>query len=153
MRQQPGTAKGVLFFLLEDETGLANVVVGPRVHHRFPELVRLGWVYGSVIDEDELFFQNTYLTAVAKTIAARVLGLKAEEPDDMLRGAAFDAAGVHGVVEADFFDWTLDAAGGAGSRQAHRPGDGALRSGGRAGGRSERAIRIAGGPPTAEGTG
>ena len=41
MRQQPGTAKGVLFFLLEDETGLANVVVGPRVHHRFPELVRL----------------------------------------------------------------------------------------------------------------
>ena len=41
MRQQPVTAKGVLFLLLEDETGLANVVVGPRVHHRFPELVRL----------------------------------------------------------------------------------------------------------------
>ena len=30
-RQRPGTAKGVVFLALEDETGLANVVVWPRV--------------------------------------------------------------------------------------------------------------------------
>ncbi len=31
-RQRPGTAKGVVFMLLEDETGVANVVVPPKVY-------------------------------------------------------------------------------------------------------------------------
>jgi error-prone DNA polymerase len=31
-RQRPGTAKGVVFMLLEDETGVANVIVPPRVY-------------------------------------------------------------------------------------------------------------------------
>ncbi len=30
-RQRPGTAKGVVFLALEDESGLANVVVWPKV--------------------------------------------------------------------------------------------------------------------------
>lgn len=30
-RQRPGTAKGVCFISLEDETGIANVVVSPRM--------------------------------------------------------------------------------------------------------------------------
>jgi error-prone DNA polymerase len=36
-RQRPGTAKGVLFLLLEDEFGTVNVVVSPQVYerHRF----------------------------------------------------------------------------------------------------------------------
>jgi hypothetical protein len=33
----------------------------------------LEMVYGSKVDEDELFFQHTYLTIVAKTMAVRVL--------------------------------------------------------------------------------
>ena len=41
VRQQPVTAKGFIFLLLEDETGLANIVVRPRVHQQFRELVRL----------------------------------------------------------------------------------------------------------------
>lgn len=40
-RQQPATAKQFVFLLLEDETGLANIVVSPRVHARFRECVRL----------------------------------------------------------------------------------------------------------------
>ena len=30
VRQRPGTAKGVIFMTLEDETGVANVIVWPR---------------------------------------------------------------------------------------------------------------------------
>jgi error-prone DNA polymerase len=33
-RQRPGTAKGVVFLLLEDETGTVNVIVPPRVYER-----------------------------------------------------------------------------------------------------------------------
>jgi error-prone DNA polymerase len=39
-RQRPGTAAGVVFLSLEDETGFVNVVVWPRVFDRFPVLVR-----------------------------------------------------------------------------------------------------------------
>ncbi len=34
VRQQPGTAKGVIFITLEDETGIINVVVWPKVFDR-----------------------------------------------------------------------------------------------------------------------
>ena len=34
VRQQPGTAKGVIFITLEDETGVVNVVVWPNVFAR-----------------------------------------------------------------------------------------------------------------------
>jgi error-prone DNA polymerase len=39
-RQRPGTASGVLFMTLEDETGLVNVVVWPKVFDRFALLVK-----------------------------------------------------------------------------------------------------------------
>jgi len=39
-RQQPGTAKGFVFLVLEDEFGLANVVVKPAVYLRYRALVR-----------------------------------------------------------------------------------------------------------------
>lgn len=35
VRQRPGTAKGVVFLTLEDETGVANVVLWPDVFRRF----------------------------------------------------------------------------------------------------------------------
>ena len=34
MRQMPGTAKGVVFMTLEDETGIANIIVWPKVFAR-----------------------------------------------------------------------------------------------------------------------
>jgi len=34
MRQRPGTAKGVMFVTLEDETGIANLVVWPQLYER-----------------------------------------------------------------------------------------------------------------------
>jgi error-prone DNA polymerase len=35
VRQRPGTAKGFLFLSLEDETGIANVIVTPKLYERF----------------------------------------------------------------------------------------------------------------------
>jgi error-prone DNA polymerase len=39
-RQRPGTASGVLFMTLEDETGTANIVVWPKLYERQRRIVR-----------------------------------------------------------------------------------------------------------------
>lgn len=72
----------------------------------------LGLVYGKAIEDDELWLQHTYLVAVAKAIAAGAMGFSNLRPDQLLSGAPFLAAGVHGAVEEDFFGWVLDAPGG-----------------------------------------
>lgn len=41
-RQRPGTASGVIFLTLEDETGVANIVVWPKVYERFRRAVMGG---------------------------------------------------------------------------------------------------------------
>ena len=41
-RQRPGTAKGVIFLTLEDETGVANIVVWAQVFERFRRAVIAG---------------------------------------------------------------------------------------------------------------
>ncbi len=39
VRQRPGTAKGVVFMTIEDETGIVNVIVWPKVMERFRKVV------------------------------------------------------------------------------------------------------------------
>ena len=39
VRQRPGSAKGVVFMTIEDETGVANAVVWPRQLERFRKIV------------------------------------------------------------------------------------------------------------------
>jgi error-prone DNA polymerase len=39
-RQKPGTAKGVVFLLMEDESGTANVIVNPRLYKQQRLVVR-----------------------------------------------------------------------------------------------------------------
>lgn len=41
-RQRPGTAKGVIFLTLEDETGVANIVVWAKTFERFRRAVIAG---------------------------------------------------------------------------------------------------------------
>jgi DNA polymerase III alpha subunit len=41
-RQRPGTAKGVIFVTLEDETGTANIVVWAKIFERFRRAVISG---------------------------------------------------------------------------------------------------------------
>ncbi|MCA0928619.1 OB-fold nucleic acid binding domain-containing protein [Ruegeria profundi] len=42
LRQRPGTAKGVIFLTLEDETGIVNVVVWRKIYERFRRAVISG---------------------------------------------------------------------------------------------------------------
>jgi single-strand DNA-binding protein len=42
LRQRPGTAKGVIFITLEDETGTVNIVVWRKLYERFRRAVIAG---------------------------------------------------------------------------------------------------------------
>ncbi|NOD33824.1 MULTISPECIES: OB-fold nucleic acid binding domain-containing protein [unclassified Ruegeria] len=42
LRQRPGTAKGVIFLTLEDETGIVNVVVWRKIYEQFRRAVISG---------------------------------------------------------------------------------------------------------------
>ena len=42
LRQRPGTAKGVIFLTLEDETGAVNVIVWQHIYERFRRPVIAG---------------------------------------------------------------------------------------------------------------
>ncbi len=66
-------------------------------------------VYGASVDNDALFFQHTYLSVVAKTMAVHVLGLNMPNPQELLNGEPLQQVGISGVVESDFFDWPLSA--------------------------------------------
>ncbi|WP_162802041.1 hypothetical protein [Ornithinimicrobium murale] len=67
-------------------------------------------------DSDDLFLEHTLLVNSAEIIAHLVLGLDAEElsPATLLSGDQFTIAGLHGVVDRDFFDWVLEVPGGDG---------------------------------------
>lgn len=55
VRQRPGSAKGVIFATLEDETGVANVIIWPKIFEKFRSTVlsaRLIKVTGRLQSED-----------------------------------------------------------------------------------------------------
>ncbi len=57
VRQRPGSAKGVIFMTLEDETGIANVVVWPKVLERYRKTVigaRLMFIHGRIQRHEEI---------------------------------------------------------------------------------------------------
>jgi len=56
VRQRPGSSKGVVFMTLEDETGIANIVVWPKIMERFRKEVmgaRLVLVEGHIQSSPE----------------------------------------------------------------------------------------------------
>jgi SAM-dependent methyltransferase len=69
--------------------------------------------YGTAVGDDALFLQHTYLTIVAKTIAARVLNVPADNASSILSGRSLDEIGIQGAVESDFFDWVIEHTDGA----------------------------------------
>ena len=57
IRQRPGTASGVIFATLEDETGIANIIVWPKIFERFRRVVlsaRFLGAYGVLQREGEV---------------------------------------------------------------------------------------------------
>jgi error-prone DNA polymerase len=89
VRQRPGTANGVIFMTLEDETGVANTIVWARTFETFRPIVlgaRLVSVTGSV--------QN----------ASGVIHVVAEQIDDLtplLRDLSDEKIGNGGIARAD----------------------------------------------------
>lgn len=66
------------------------------------------------VDDDALFLEHTLLVNSAEVIAHLVLGLDVVNmaPATLLSGDQFAHAGLHGVVDRDFFDWVLEVPGG-----------------------------------------
>jgi error-prone DNA polymerase len=83
VRQRPGSANGVIFMTLEDETGIANIVVWPKVMEQFRREVmgaRLVLVEGRIQSSKEkvvhlvaerLIDRSHELTALSENLAAR----------------------------------------------------------------------------------
>jgi hypothetical protein len=113
VRQRPGTAKGVVFVTLEDETGVINVIIWQKVYEIFRRQIiagRLLRVTGRVQREGE----------VVHVLAERVEDISALL-DDLARGAREmpDPAGPTDEVRRPPDDAR------AGARGAARPGAGA----------------------------
>ena len=82
VRQRPGSAKGVMFITLEDETGIANLVVWPQVFEKFRRVVMSASmiaVRGRIQREGE----------VVHLVAHRLVDLSAELATVGVRDAAF----------------------------------------------------------------
>lgn len=82
VRQRPGSAKGVMFITIEDETGIVNLVVWPTVFEEFrPVVMGAGMiaVRGRVQREDE----------VVHIVANRLTNLSAELASIGNRNEAF----------------------------------------------------------------
>src|ERR1700733_9442301 len=82
VRQRPGSAKGVMFITLEDETGIANLVVWPQVFEKFRRVVMSASmiaVRGRIQREGE----------VVHLVAHRLVDLSAELARVGSRDAAF----------------------------------------------------------------
>ena len=94
IRQRPGSAKGVVFITLEDEAGIANLVVWPDTMERYRKVVmgaRLMEVRGRVeYDEDVIHVIATHLADATPRLH--------DLSDDLLRPpvAYGDHAGGHG---------------------------------------------------------
>jgi error-prone DNA polymerase len=57
VRQRPGTAKGVVFMTIEDETGIANIVVWSKVLEKYRRAVmssRLAWIKGRIQRHEDI---------------------------------------------------------------------------------------------------
>lgn len=66
-------------------------------------------------DDEATFINHTLLVLTAEIIAHAVVGMNpatAVTPNDLVSGKAFDNMSIHGVVEADFFDWVIEVPGG-----------------------------------------
>jgi error-prone DNA polymerase len=85
VRQRPGTAKGVIFMTIEDETGIANIIVWSKVFERLRPIVigaRFVAVTGKLQSQDGVI----HLVAERMEDLTPMLGLLSE------RGAEIDGA-------------------------------------------------------------
>ena len=98
IRQRPGTSKGVVFITIEDETGIANLVVWPEVFEKQRKIVmgaRLMAVHGVVQQDPD--------SDVIHVVAARLedhTPLLSRLSDDSLLPARLEKARLRGKLGA-----------------------------------------------------
>jgi error-prone DNA polymerase len=76
-RQRPGTASGVTFMTLEDETGFVNVVIWSRVFEQFPVLAKTASLLGV---SGKIQAQDGVVHLVAEELWRPELHLQPERP-------------------------------------------------------------------------
>ena len=84
-RQRPGTAKGVIFLTLEDETGVANVVVWAKTFERFRRAVIAGRclkVTGKLQRDGDVVHVVAEVIEDISPLLDRIVGLSPPEPRD-----------------------------------------------------------------------
>ncbi|WP_137726560.1 N-6 DNA methylase [Prescottella subtropica] len=69
------------------------------------------------VDDEALFINHTLLVVTAELVAHAAIGWDVSPhgpltPSQLTSGSEFANAQIHGVVEADFFDWVVEIAGG-----------------------------------------
>lgn len=67
-------------------------------------------VYGSAVDNEDLFLRHTYLSVLAKllaysSISGGVLPVSTSQIREILEGKTFEKWNVHNFLEEDFFSW------------------------------------------------
>jgi error-prone DNA polymerase len=75
VRQRPPTAKGYLFITLEDEDGLTNLIVRPRIYERFRGALRnapLLWIEGQLQREGQALSVLVHRAAALNPTNTRV---------------------------------------------------------------------------------
>ncbi|MGF1455640.1 MAG: error-prone DNA polymerase [Alphaproteobacteria bacterium] len=98
VRQRPGSAKGVIFITLEDETGIANVVVWPKIFERFRRTVlasRLLLVRGKIQREGTVI----HVVSADLVDCTAELGRLAADPAERSDPAGAGTADRTGLVE------------------------------------------------------
>ena len=86
VRQQPGSAKGVIFMTLEDETGIANIVVWRKVFERFRPIVmgaRLVEIVGRVQREGEVIHVVAHRLVDLSSLLRRLADPGLSEPAEL----------------------------------------------------------------------
>ena len=63
LRQRPSTARGIIFMTLEDETGVANLIVRPHIWQRFH---RVAGRASAVIVQGQLQHQEEVIHVIAQ---------------------------------------------------------------------------------------
>jgi error-prone DNA polymerase len=82
LRQRPGTAKGITFATLEDETGVANIVIHPAIWQRYRDVARASKAW---IVEGRLEVQGK----IVHLVAARLIDLTSELGEIALKSRDF----------------------------------------------------------------
>jgi error-prone DNA polymerase len=104
VRQRPGTASGVIFATIEDETGIANIIIWPKTYERYRRIVltsrlfgiegrvqREGIVVHVIADEiEDLTHELSTISGVAEIGDANLArgDIAQDGPDPRLRKAA-----------------------------------------------------------------